>query len=126
MSNGLILAIDQGTTNTKALAVDAGGRVVAEASAPMTVDYPTPGWAEQSATGIWDSVKRVIADVVAKTGPDFDALAISNQRETIVAWDAAAQPSCVKRCERQVTRSSSRPRQASVLIRCFPLQRSRG
>jgi glycerol kinase len=88
MSNGLILAIDQGTTNTKALAVDAGGRVVAEASAPMTVDYPTPGWAEQSATGIWDSVKRVIADVVAKTGPDFDALAISNQRETIVAWDA--------------------------------------
>ena len=89
MSSGLILAIDQGTTNTKALAVDAAGRVVAEASAPMSVDYPKPGWAEQSATGIWESVTRVIAGVVAKTSPDFDAVAISNQRETIVAWDAA-------------------------------------
>lgn len=88
MSNGLILAIDQGTTNTKALAVDASGRVVAEASAPMSVDYPKPGWAEQSATDIWRSVKRVIEDVVAKTSPDYDAIAISNQRETIVAWDA--------------------------------------
>ena len=54
MSSGLILAIDQGTTNTKALAVDAVGRVVAEAAAPMSVDYPKPGWAEQSATGIWE------------------------------------------------------------------------
>ena len=67
MSNGLILAIDQGTTNTKALAVDGNCRVVAEASAPMSVDYPRSGWAEQSATGIWDSVARVIADVVATT-----------------------------------------------------------
>lgn len=90
MTNGLILAIDQGTTNTKALAVDGSGRVVAEASSPMTVDYPKPGWAEQSATGIWDSVKRVIADVVAKTSTNFDAVAISNQRETIVAWDAVS------------------------------------
>lgn len=88
MSKGLILAIDQGTTNTKALAVDAGGRVVAEAAAPMQIDYPKPGWAEQSATDIWSSVQRVIADVVTKTSPDFSALAISNQRETIVTWDA--------------------------------------
>jgi glycerol kinase len=88
MSNGLILAIDQGTTNTKALAVDTDGRVVAEASAPMTVDYPQPGWAEQSATGIWDSVVSVMTEVESKTGADFDAIAISNQRETIVAWDA--------------------------------------
>lgn len=88
MSNGLILAIDQGTTNTKALAVDPNGRVVAEASALMTVDYPKPGWAEQSADGIWASVQQVIAEVVKKTNPEFDALAISNQRETIIAWDA--------------------------------------
>lgn len=88
MNSGLILAIDQGTTNTKALAVDAAGRVVAHASAPMKVDYPRPGWAEQSAADIWRSVQQVIADVVAETGPRFDAVAISNQRETIVAWDA--------------------------------------
>ncbi|WP_423066860.1 FGGY family carbohydrate kinase [Devosia sp. CN2-171] len=88
MSNGLILAIDQGTTNTKALAFDAGGRVVVSASVPMAVSYPQPGWAEQSATDIWQSVSAVIAKVVASTGPDMDAVAISNQRETIVVWDA--------------------------------------
>lgn len=88
MSNGLILAIDQGTTNTKALAFDAEGRVVASASVPMAVAYPQPGWAEQSAIDIWNSVRAVIAEVVAKTGPDMDALALSNQRETIVVWDA--------------------------------------
>jgi len=88
MSNGLILAIDQGTTNTKALAFDAEGRVVASASVPMTVNYPQPGWAEQSATDIWQAVRTVIAEVVARVGPDLDALAISNQRETIVVWDA--------------------------------------
>ena len=88
MSNGLILAIDQGTTNTKALAVDAEGRVVAEASAAMLVDYPKPGWAEQSAIDIWQSVERVMADVANSAGADFEAIAISNQRETIVAWEA--------------------------------------
>lgn len=88
MSNGLILAIDQGTTNTKALAFDAEGRVVASASVPMAVSYPQPGWAEQSATDIWQSVSHVIAEVVARVGPDMDALAISNQRETIVVWDS--------------------------------------
>lgn len=88
MSNGLILAIDQGTTNTKALAFDAEGKVVASASVPMAVSYPQPGWAEQSAIDIWDSVRAVISKVVAEVGPDMDALAISNQRETIVVWDA--------------------------------------
>lgn len=88
MSNGLILAIDQGTTNTKALAFDAEGGVVASSSVPMAVSYPQPGWAEQSATDIWHSVLSVISEVVAKVGPDMDALAISNQRETIVVWDS--------------------------------------
>ena len=108
MSNGLILAIDQGTTNTKALAVDIKGRIVAEASAPMSVDYPKPGWAEQSATGIWQSVARVIADVAAKTSSDFDAVAISNQRETIVAWDATTgtplAPAITWQCRRSTER----------------------
>ncbi len=104
MSNGLILAIDQGTTNTKALAFDADGRVVASASLPMAVGYPQPGWAEQSATGIWQSVAAVIAEVVARVGPDMDALAISNQRETIVVWDsrtgAPVAPAILWQCRR--------------------------
>ena len=108
MSSGLILAIDQGTTNTKALAVDPGGAVVAEASTPMTVDYPAPGWAEQSATEIWRSVQRVVADVVAKVGTEIDAVAISNQRETIVAWDAKTgaplAPAITWQCRRSTER----------------------
>ncbi len=111
MSSGLILAIDQGTTNTKALAVDMDGRIVAQASAPMRVDYPRPGWAEQSATDIWASVQRVIAEIVAATGSRFDAVAISNQRETIVAWDAATgaplAPAITWQCRRSTERCAA-------------------
>ena len=87
----LVLAIDQGTTNTKALLVAADGRVLHQASVPNTVSYPQPGWAEQSATALVDGVKQVIADVVAKAGSTdrVAAVAISNQRESIVVWDAA-------------------------------------
>ena len=111
MSNGLILAIDQGTTNTKALAVDASGVVVARVSVPMTVDYPRPGWAEQSAIDIAASVIAAIAFVVETTGPDMDAVAISNQRETIVVWDAVTgqpiAPAITWQCRRSEARCSA-------------------
>ncbi len=82
-----VLAIDQGTTNTKALVVDAAGQILARASHPLVTAYPQPGWAEQSAEEIWASVQAVIAEVVAQVG-QVDALAIANQRETLVIWDA--------------------------------------
>lgn len=108
MTSGLILAIDQGTTNTKALAIDGDGRVVAQASAPMRVEYPQAGWAEQSANDIWHSVQQVVVDVVSRTGPRFDAIAISNQRETIVAWDAQTgaplAPAITWQCRRSAAR----------------------
>ena len=111
MSNGLILAIDQGTTNTKAIAVDGKGHMVASASVPMAVDYPHPGWAEQSPTAIWESVRTVIAEVVAKTSPDMDALALSNQRETIVVWDAILDspvaPAILWQCRRTAERCAA-------------------
>ena len=89
-----VLAIDQGTTNTKALLVDATGQVIARASAPMTTQYPHPGWAEQSASDIWASVQTVIAAIARDHGAP-DAIAIANQRETLVVWDAAtSQPIC--------------------------------
>ncbi|KRA99061.1 glycerol kinase [Devosia sp. Root685] len=90
MTSELILAIDQGTTNTKALLVDATGCVLHQASVPNVVTYPQPGWAEQSATALVDGVKTVIAEVVAKADNAYIAgLAISNQRESILVWDAA-------------------------------------
>ena len=86
----LILAIDQGTTNTKALLVDAAGRVHYQASVPNVVTYPRPGWAEQSATDLVAGVWKVIAEVVAQAaGRSIAGIGISNQRESILVWDAA-------------------------------------
>jgi glycerol kinase len=111
MSNGLILAIDQGTTNTKAIAVDGDGKVVATASVPMAVDYPEPGWAEQSPIAIWESVRTVVAEVVAQTSPDMDAVAISNQRETVVVWDTVldtpVSPAILWQCRRTAARCAA-------------------
>lgn len=107
-----ILAIDQGTTNTKALAVDRHGRIVASASAPMSVAYPQPGWAEQSAEDIWQSVRAVIAEIAVATGPEAIAgVAISNQRESIVVWDRATlepiAPCVIWQCRRSAERCAA-------------------
>lgn len=89
-----ILAIDQGTTNTKAALIGEDGGIIARASAPLTTKYPHPGWAEQSASDLWASVQNVIADIVAIHGVP-DGLAIANQRETLVIWDAqTSEPIC--------------------------------
>ena len=90
----IVLAIDQGTTNTKALLVSQTGDIVARASVPLTTTYPKPGWAEQSADDIWASVQAAIAEVT-RSGPKPDAIAIANQRETLVVWDSeTSQPIC--------------------------------
>jgi glycerol kinase len=90
-----VLAIDQGTSNTKALLIDDDGRVLARATAPLVTRYPRPGWAEQSAADIWASVKTVIAALTSRVGPRIDAIAIANQRETLVLWDSeTSQPVC--------------------------------
>lgn len=109
MAAPVVLAIDQGTTNTKALLVDPEGAVLARASRAMTLDYPRPGWAEQSADVLWDSVAGAIADLVA-AAPDCDvaALAISNQRETVVLWDAASGQAVTPAVSWQCRRSSER------------------
>lgn len=86
MTPSTILAIDQGTTNTKALLFGLDGVPLAQASRPTTVAYPTPGWAEQSAHDIWTSVSEVIGEIVA-SGRHVEAIGLSNQRESILVWD---------------------------------------
>ena len=83
-----ILALDQGTSSTKAVLVDATGAILAQAVAPLASAYPQPGWAEQSASDIWASVQSAIAQIVAQSGSDIQGIAIANQRETLVVWDA--------------------------------------
>ncbi|KKB07069.1 glycerol kinase [Devosia geojensis] len=91
MTAPLVLAIDQGTTNTKALLVSPDGRIVAQASVPNAVDYPRPGWAEQSGEKLWQGVRAAIEAAVGRAGgaEEIVALAISNQRESVLVWDAA-------------------------------------
>lgn len=89
MRRPVILAIDQGTTNTKALLVSPSGEILLSRSRAMHLVYPRPGWAEQSASDIWEVVAGLIAELVA-AAPEAEiaSLALSNQRETIVLWDA--------------------------------------
>ncbi len=105
----LLLAIDQGTTNTKGLLIDGGGQVVARASSPLTTQYPRPGWAEQSADDIWASVRQVIAALAPQGTPD--AIAIANQRETLVVWDVGtSRPVCpapIWQCRRTAEASAA-------------------
>lgn len=89
MAAPAILAIDQGTTNTKVAIHDAmTGAVLGKGSHALGVQHPSPGWAEQSAEAIWGSVAGAIAETLAAApGCDIAAMAITNQRETIVLWD---------------------------------------
>ncbi len=112
MRESVILSIDQGTTNSKALLVRADGSILASRSRPMRVDHPRAGWAEQSAAAIWDAVVALIDELVA-AAPDVTvaALAIANQRETIVLWDAATgrpvAPAVTWQCRRSTERCAA-------------------
>lgn len=82
----LILVLDAGTTSTRAMVFDRAGGLCALAQRPLTQHYPQPGWVEHDAQEIWDSTLACARKVLAKTGP-VACLGITNQRETVVAWD---------------------------------------
>ncbi len=86
----MILAIDQGTTGTTTLVVDAQARIVGRAYAPVNQGYPRPGWVEHDPNQIWEGVCRSARQALAATPPGAVAtVGITNQRETAVAWDSA-------------------------------------
>jgi glycerol kinase len=104
-NSGNILAIDQGTTNTKVLLVGRDGQIMARASRPLTQSYPHPAWVEQDAAAIWQSVREAIDECLgAVAEPRLTAIAITNQRESVVAWDRntgqPAGPVIVWQCRR--------------------------
>jgi glycerol kinase len=89
MANQWILAIDQGTTNTKALLVDKNAQTVFGSSAAVKLIQPQPGWVEQDPIELWDSVivvARECKSVADSNGARIAGIAITNQRETAVAW----------------------------------------
>ena len=85
-----VLAIDQGTTNTKAVLVNWTGAIVASASRPVAIRFPRPGWVEQDADELWRSVVDAAAECLERAGGvNPDAIGVSNQRESVVVWERA-------------------------------------
>jgi glycerol kinase len=84
----VVLAIDAGTTSVRTVAVDTHGALVAIAQREFPQHFPRPGWVEHDARDIWDAAVRTLTDVVARLdGTPVAAIGITNQRETVVAWD---------------------------------------
>jgi glycerol kinase len=86
----VILALDQGTTGSTAIAFDERGRPAGRAYSEFQQHFPRPGWVEHDASEIWEVTRRVGREALADAGidgPDLKAIGITNQRETAVAWD---------------------------------------
>jgi glycerol kinase len=86
----LILAIDQGTTGTTCLVFDRDGRIAGRAYSEFGQHFPEPGWVEHDAVEIWEVTRRIAVQAIVDAGiqgADLDAIGITNQRETVVAWD---------------------------------------
>ena len=85
-----VMAIDQGTTSTRAILFDQQSNIIGIAQKELENYYPHPGWVEQNANDIWASTVGVMFEVLAKTGikdTQIAAIGITNQRETTVVWD---------------------------------------
>src|SRR5665647_2785173 len=88
-----VLALDQGTTSSRALVFDHGGAVRGMAQQELRQIYPEPGWVEHDPTEIWATQSGVMHEALAKagiTGRDVAALGITNQRETTLLWERAS------------------------------------
>ena len=93
-----ILALDQGTTSSRAIVFDHAGSIVAVAQKEFRQIFPKPGWVEHDPSDIWSSQAGVAAEALTKAGlraNDIAAIGITNQRETAVVWDrATGEPVC--------------------------------
>jgi glycerol kinase len=88
MKEPLILAIDQGTTNSKVSVVDPTGQVVREISRPVQIRYPQPGWVEQEPVELWGTVRAAVQEALQGCdAASFSAVAITNQRESVLIWE---------------------------------------
>lgn len=97
MAGDMILVLDEGTTSTRAIAYSIDGRAQAQSQQELTQIYPQPGWVEHDAAEIWQKTLACARAVVADIGgaDRLAAVGITNQRETVVAWDRrSGQPIC--------------------------------
>ena len=90
MSKRFILAIDQGTSSSRAFVYDDSLRTLGTAQEEFPQIYPRSGWVEHDPDAIWTSVRHVVERAIADAGVtvrDIAAIGITNQRETTVVWD---------------------------------------
>lgn len=90
MEKKYVIALDQGTTSSRAIVFDKDGRTIGMAQKEFTQIYPEAGWVEHDPFEIWSSQSSVLTEVIAKTGiknEEIAAMGITNQRETTVVWD---------------------------------------
>ena len=88
-----ILAIDQGTTSSRAILFDASLRPVAQAQEEFPQHYPRPGWVEHDPADLWSTVAATARAAIEKAGKgatSIAAIGITNQRETTVVWEKAS------------------------------------
>ena len=85
-----LLAIDQGTTSTRAILFDAAGQVHHTARVELTQHYPRPGWVEHDPEEIWAGVVATCREAIAAAKGPIAAIGITNQRETAVLWERAS------------------------------------
>ena len=87
MSGSCVLAIDQGTTGTTALRLDARGEVRGRGYAELPQHFPRPGWVEHDGEEIWESVLRAVRGALDGADKTIAAIGITNQRETTLLWE---------------------------------------
>lgn len=90
MTGQYILALDQGTTSSRAIVFDKQGKIISKAQKEFTQIFPKPGWVEHDPNEIWSSQAGVAAEATVKmglNGSNIAAIGITNQRETVIVWD---------------------------------------
>ena len=83
----VVIALDAGTTGVRAFAVDGSGRSVGYRYREFTQHFPQPGWVEHDAMEIWHAIVGTTAELISSLQEPVAAIGITDQRETIVAWD---------------------------------------
>ncbi len=88
--NAVILSIDEGTTNAKAICVDRSGQILSKGSKGLSVSHPKPAWSEQDPLAILEGVNFAIQTALADKSVTIEAIGISNQRESVLIWERSS------------------------------------
>ncbi len=86
----VVMTIDAGTTGVRAFAIDLDGRPLGHSYREFPQHYPRPGWVEHDADSIWEAVATVLSELDTRLGRPIAAIGVTNQRETVVAWDRSS------------------------------------